>query len=55
MGQILTHSPQPMHLFALYNFCTLGEMLSGLWHQRHDNGQPFRKMVTRIPGPSLMA
>jgi len=28
--------------------------LSGLWHQRHESGQPFRKTVVRIPGPSWM-
>src|SRR5487761_1997384 len=25
---------------------------SGLWHQVHARGQPFRKTVVRIPGPS---
>jgi hypothetical protein len=28
------------------------ERLSGLWHQRHRAGQPLRKTVVRIPGPS---
>jgi len=26
--------------------------LSGLWHHQQRNGQPFRKTVVRIPGPS---
>ena len=28
---------------------------SGLWHHRHRSGQPFRKTVVRMPGPSLIA
>lgn len=27
-------------------------MLSGLWHQGHFIGQPFKNTVVRIPGPS---
>ena len=28
---------------------------SGLWHHQQDKGQPFRKTVVRIPGPSWTA
>jgi hypothetical protein len=26
---------------------------SGLWHQRQRSGQPLKKTVVRMPGPSL--
>ena len=29
-----------------------GEMLSGLWHQAQRSGQPLKKTVVRMPGPS---
>ena len=28
---------------------------SGLWHHTQRSGHPFRKIVVRMPGPSLMA
>lgn len=31
---------------------TPGEMLSGLWHQMQFSGQPLKKTVLLIPGPS---
>lgn len=30
-------------------------MPSGLWHHVQRNGQPFKKIVVRIPGPSWIA
>lgn len=29
------------------------DCVSGLWHQKQLKGQPLRKTVVRIPGPSL--
>ena len=53
-GQTSIQSCAPIHFEAVYNFCTCGDWLSGLWHHAHFSGQPFMKIVIRIPGPSLM-
>ena len=51
-GQELEHSPQRTQRFSRKPSSGLGEMHSGLAHQRQASGQPFRKTVVRIPGPS---
>src|SRR5208337_535513 len=43
---------QPMHLDFTQCTWSLFEMLSGLWHQTHFNGQPLKNMVLLMPGPS---
>jgi len=53
-GQFSTQVSQPMHFDFEYNFCRWGDIPSGLWHQTQLSGQPFKKIVIRIPGPSLM-
>ena len=35
--------------------CGFGLSPSGLWHHSHRNGQPFKKKVVLMPGPSLIA
>ena len=32
--------------------CSSGDCPSGLWHHMQASGQPFRKIVMRMPGPS---
>ena len=54
MGQTPKQKPQPTQWSAMKEICGEGERLSGLWHQRQLRGQPLRKTVVRIPGPSWM-
>lgn len=41
-----------MHRVPTQCTCGLPEMLSGLWHHTHLKGQPLRKIVLLMPGPS---
>jgi hypothetical protein len=54
-GHICAHRPHRMHRLRRRLSSGWGRQLSGLWHQRHRSGQPFRNTVVRIPGPSWMA
>jgi len=52
-GQTLRQTPQLVQRVLIQiNSCDT-EMPSGLWHHAQRRGQPFRKTVVRIPGPSL--
>jgi hypothetical protein len=51
-GQAHAHLPQEMHFFSKCHKRISDRRPSGFWHQRHESGQPFMKMVVRIPGPS---
>ena len=51
-GQCVRQYPQWMQLFGMRMSCWDGSISSGLWHQRHRRGQPFRNTVVRMPGPS---
>jgi len=44
--------PQAIQRDGLSRISGCGSMPSGLWHQMQRSGQPFRKTVVRIPGPS---
>ena len=51
-GQIFMQYPQCMHRpGTLISSCS-GSMSSGLWHHLQFRGQPLRKTVVLIPGPS---
>lgn len=69
-GQTATHAPHPMQCSGLGHtnlqvpqfthkpetiLCGCFCSPSGLWHQLQRNGQPFKKTVVRIPGPSNTA
>lgn len=69
-GQTATHAPHPMQCPGLGHtdlqvpqfthkpetiLCGCFCSPSGLWHQLQRNGQPFKKTVVRIPGPSNTA
>ena len=51
-GQASTQLRQPMHREAVQCTWGLAEMLSGLWHHTHRKGQPLKKTVLLMPGPS---
>jgi hypothetical protein len=53
-GQFSTQVQHPMHFALEYNFCKCGDIPSGLWHHAQLRGQPFKKMVILMPGPSLI-
>src|SRR5512138_2157939 len=53
-GQIPMHAPHSKQRPRRYNNTGLSGWLSGLWHHRHESGQPLKKTVVRMPGPSLM-
>ena len=53
--QASTHSLQPMQRSRTKEISDSGKMDSGLWHQTHERGQPLRKTVVRMPGPSWIA
>jgi hypothetical protein len=53
IGQISLHLAQPIHLAALNIMSGYMLLVSGLWHQGHFNGQPFKNTVVLIPIPSL--
>jgi hypothetical protein len=42
----------PMHRVPTQCTWIEGEMLSGLWHHTQDSGQPLKKTVLLMPGPS---
>jgi len=46
-------APQCRQRFGSTMAWGLGFCVSGLWHQRQRNGQPLKKTLVRIPGPSL--
>jgi len=43
---------QPMHLLLYLKSSCRFVNPSGFWHQRQLNGQPLKKIVVLIPGPS---
>jgi len=43
---------QPMQLRPNHQTPGVFCWLSGFWHQRQRKGQPLRKTVVRMPGPS---
>ena len=47
-----TQERQPMHFDFVQWSWRFSEMLSGLWHQTQLKGQPLKKTVLRMPGPS---
>ena len=49
---LFMHSPHPIHFDLLHDGSRKKLWLSGLAHQRHRRGQPFRKTAVLIPGPS---
>ena len=51
-GQASAQDPQLRHRSALIISTGAASMPSGLWHQVHERGHPFKKTVVRIPGPS---
>src|SRR5271157_87761 len=51
-GQALTHFLHLTHLLFLYPICGAGFMHSGFWHHAQSSGQPLKKTVVLIPGPS---
>jgi hypothetical protein len=50
--QAASHSREWMHFGPCHTTSGLGEIPSGLWHQRHSRLHPFTKTVVRSPGPS---
>ena len=54
VGQALAQWPQAMHSSGAKESSGFAESDSGLWHQRQRNGQPLKKTVVRMPGPSWM-
>jgi hypothetical protein len=51
-GQTGSHARHPIQLFGQRISWIAESISSGLWHHLHWSGQPFRKTVVRIPGPS---
>jgi hypothetical protein len=45
-------SPQPRQRSAKYINSGFVAWLSGLWHHQQRSGQPLKKTVVRMPGPS---
>ena len=50
----ITHSPHRIQRSGKNWTSCRGFRPSGLWHQKQCNGQPLRKTVVRIPGPSCV-
>lgn len=53
--QAAAHLPQPVQDPVRTMSSGLNEIPSGLWHQLHRSGHPFRKTVFLMPGPSWTA
>lgn len=53
-GHALTHVPHFRHFDSEYSLVCENDIPSGLWHQMQDRGQPLKKKVILIPGPSFM-
>jgi len=51
-GQAAAQAPQERHLASTKERTGRGSFPSGLWHHRQSSGQPFKKAVLLIPGPS---
>ena len=54
-GQTAKQFPQCVQAFLDTINCGAKESPSGLWHQSQRSGQPFKKTVVLIPGPSKTA
>ena len=52
VGQTSWQRPEWPHRFSKCHSEMLRSSPSGFWHHRQRRGQPFRKTVVRIPGPS---
>jgi len=52
VGQTSWQRPDRPQRFSKCQSETARSSPSGFWHQRQRRGQPFRKTVVRIPGPS---
>ena len=52
-GQTSTHLPQPVHLAGFTASWGRGASPKGLLHHRQRRGQPLKKMMVRMPGPSV--
>ena len=51
-GQTVAQAPQEMQRVSKTSTSGANDWLSGLWHHRQRAGQPLRKTVVRMPGPS---
>ena len=51
-GQILRQSLAPIQRTSYHIRSGSGRSPSGLWHQGQRRGQPLKKTVVRMPGPS---
>ena len=48
------HLPHEVHFCPSKERTGAFERLSGLWHQMHLRGQPFKNTQVRIPSPSCI-
>ena len=54
-GQTVRQVPHRSQRSGWIRISGLGDWLSGLWHHQQRSGQPLRKTVVRMPGPSCTA
>ncbi len=55
LGQTVRQVPQRSQRSGWTSTSGSGDWLSGLWHHQQRSGQPLRKTVVRMPGPSCTA